>query len=164
MPLLIILLAVPTAEIFILIEVGGIIGTWPTIGLIVLTAMVGGAILRYQGLRTLQRARAQMARHQLPIMEIAEGATLAVAAVLLLTPGFFTDAIGALMLIPFLRRIVLIAVITRLKGRMARDFRGGAHRSGQDDHGPVIDGEYDRVDDEPEKDNSSTRNLPGPRT
>lgn len=163
MPLLIIMLAIPTAEIFILIEIGGIIGTWPTIGLIVLTAVVGGAILRYQGLRTLQRAREQIARQQLPIMEIAEGATLAVAAVLLLTPGFFTDAIGALLLLPFLRRMVLFLVVSRLQGRMAHGFRTG-HAPHQDPPGgPIIDGDFDHVDEAPKKDDTPHRDLPPPR-
>lgn len=162
MPLLIIMLAIPTAEIFILIEIGGIIGTWPTIGLIVLTAVVGGAILRYQGLRTLRRAREQIARQQLPVMEIAEGATLAVAAVLLMTPGFFTDAIGALLLLPFLRRMVLFAVVSRLQGRMSHGFRAGPSSDSDQPRGPVIDGEFDHVDEPPKADDAPPRDLPPP--
>ena len=94
MPLLLLLLAIPVGEVFIFLEVGSVIGTWPTIGLIVGTAVVGGLILRWQGLQTLARARQQLAANRLPVAEMAEGAALALAAVLLLTPGFFTDTLG----------------------------------------------------------------------
>ena len=144
MPLLLLLLAVPVGEVFIFLEVGGVIGTWPTIGLIIGTAVVGGLILRWQGLQTLARARRQLAANRLPVAEMAEGAALALAAVLLLTPGFFTDALGAALLLPPLRR----SLLRRVLARVAPHARGaGADPASTADGAEVIDGEYRVLDD-----------------
>ena len=150
MPLLLLLLAVPVGEVFIFLEVGSVIGTWPTVGLIVGTAVVGGLILRWQGLQTLARARRQLAANRLPVAEMAEGATLALAAVLLLTPGFFTDALGAVLLLPPLRRTLL----RRLLARLAPHRAAGAGPAAAADGARVIDGEYRVLDD--------THDEPGP--
>ena len=149
MPFLLLLLAVPVGEVFIFLEVGGVIGTWPTIGLIVGTAVVGGTILRWQGLQTLARARRQLAANRLPVAEMAEGAALALAAVLLLTPGFFTDALGTLLLLPPLRR----SLLRRLLARFAPQARYGDSDAGPAsgaEGGRVIDGEYTVLDETPE--------------
>jgi len=150
MPFLLLLLAIPVGEIFVFLEVGAVIGTWPTIGLIVGTAVLGGTILRWQGLQTLARARRQLAQNRLPVAEMAEGAALALAAVLLLTPGFFTDALGTLLLLPPLRRSLLRRVLARLgpRSRFA-DAAPGAD-PGAGGGGRVIDGEYQVLDDGPE--------------
>ena len=145
MPFILLLLAVPVGEVFIFLEVGGVIGTWPTIGLIVGTAVVGGTILRWQGLQTLARARRQLAANRLPVAEMVEGAALALAAVLLLTPGFFTDALGTLLLFPPLRRTLL----RRLIARLAPHARQAGPAPGSDGS-RVIDGEYTVLDDAPE--------------
>lgn len=139
MLLLLPLLAVPAAEIFIFIEIGGIIGSWSTIGLILGTALAGGTILRFQGLRTLARARAQLARQQLPVAEIADGAMLVIAAVCLLTPGFFTDALGVLLLFPWLRRAIARFALRRVRAAQSGKARGG-------EHGKIIEGEFSEVD------------------
>ena len=147
MPVLLLLLAVPTGEIFIFLEVGSIIGTWPTIGLIIGTAVMGGMILRWQGLQTLARARRQLAANKLPVAEMAEGAALALSAVLLLTPGFFTDALGILLLFSPLRRALLRALLARLAPG-ARTPAGPEPPAGD---ATIIDGEYQVLDeaDEP---------------
>ena len=149
MPLLLLLLAIPVGEVFIFLEVGGVIGTWPTIGLIIGTAVVGGVILRWQGLQTLARARQQLAANRLPVAEMVEGAALALAAVLLLTPGFFTDALGCVLLLPPLRRSLLRRVLARVAPH-ARHGEGGAGSASAADGGRVIDGEYRVLDDTPE--------------
>ena len=146
MPLLLLLLAVPVGEVFIFLEVGSVIGTWPTIGLIVGTAVVGGTILRWQGLQTLARARRQLAANRLPVAEMAEGAALALAAVLLLTPGFFTDALGAALLLPPLRRSLLRRLLTRLAPH-ARPAGADAGPSAAADGARIIDGEYQVLDE-----------------
>ena len=141
---LLLFLAIPAAEIYLFIEVGGQIGTWPTIAMIFGTAMIGGAILRYQGRQMIERAREQVARHEMPVAELARGAVLVVAALLLLTPGFITDAFGALLLIPFLRRLVLglllLAIRSRLRGKYRPAGPGGAASAGK-----VIDGEFEDI-------------------
>ena len=149
MPFILLLLAVPVGEVFIFLEVGSVIGTWPTIGLIVGTAVIGGMILRWQGLQTLARARRQLAANRLPVAEMAEGATLALAAVLLLTPGFFTDALGTLLLFPPLRRSMLRRLLARFAPHASQAGAGSGPASAADG-ARVIDGEYTVLDDAPE--------------
>lgn len=111
-PLLVtIFLIVPIIEIYILIQVGGLIGVIPTIGLVVLTAVIGAALLRTQGLHTYLRFNQALGEGRLPAAEILEGVALLIGGALLLTPGFFTDTIGFICLIPFSRR-ALIAWLT----------------------------------------------------
>ncbi len=162
MPLLLLLLAVPVGEVFVFLEVGSVIGTWPTVGLIVGTAVVGGLILRWQGLQTLARARRQLAANRLPVAEMAEGAALALAAVLLLTPGFFTDALGALLLLPPLRRTLLRRVLARLAPH-DRFAGAGAGPESTADGARVIDGEYRVLDDTHEPGPPGTRPHGGER-
>ncbi|HBS41581.1 MAG TPA: exlusion protein FxsA, partial [Oceanospirillales bacterium] len=103
MPLFILFVIIPVIEITVLIKVGGFLGLFPTIGLILLTAMIGVTLLRVQGLSTLMRASESMQRGGLPAKEMAEGFLLALAGALLLTPGFVTDTFGFLLLTPGIR-------------------------------------------------------------
>lgn len=96
-------IAVPLIEIAVFIQVGGLIGLWPTIALVLVTAVVGTSLLRAQGLATLSRAQASMQRGEMPLREVFDGACLLVAGVLLLTPGFVTDAMGLLLFLPPVR-------------------------------------------------------------
>lgn len=111
--LLILFFTVPLFEIWLLIKVGGWIGAIPTIGLVVFTAVLGALLLRSQGFGILHRARRMMAHGELPAMELLEGVVLAVSGVLLLAPGFFTDTLGFLLLIPPLRRRAVLWLLAR---------------------------------------------------
>jgi len=105
MPLLLILfLAVPLVEIYFLIEVGSEIGAGFTVFMVVLTAIIGAALVRHQGMTTLARAQSEMLQSRMPAVEVMEGAALLLAGAMLMVPGFFTDALGFLMLIPPLRQ------------------------------------------------------------
>lgn len=116
MPAFILLfLVVPLVEIYLLIEVGQVIGALPTVGLCVLTAVVGGALLRYQGFQTMMRAQQNLQRGQLPAIEMFEGVALAIGGALLLTPGFATDVVGFLCLIPWSRRAMIRAAMRRMQ-------------------------------------------------
>jgi len=99
-------ITVPVIEIALFIEIGGRIGVWSTIALVVLTAIIGTWLLRTQGLETLRRAQESAERNIFPVAELFDGICLLVAGVLLLTPGFLTDALGFLLMVPPLRRIV----------------------------------------------------------
>lgn len=127
------LLALPLIEIAGFVVVGGRIGAPATIGLTVLTAGAGLFVARLQGAGLLRRARDAFAHDESPVAEAVEGLALAAAGLLLLAPGFASDAAGALLLVPPLR----FAAVYWLLGRLARR-RGGA----------VIDGEFRRVDAE----------------
>lgn len=102
--LFILFLAVPLVEIYFLIKVGDVIGAGWTIIAVVSTAVIGAGLLRVQGASTLLRAQSSMLKGSLPAMEMMEGFALALSGVLLLTPGFFTDSFGFLLLIPPVRR------------------------------------------------------------
>jgi UPF0716 protein FxsA len=93
-------LLIPIVEIFLLIQVGGMIGAPWTILLVVLTAVIGVRLLKIQGVSTLTRAQKKMQTGQMPAQEMLEGMGLVVAGAFLLTPGFFTDTIGFLLLLP----------------------------------------------------------------
>lgn len=101
--LFILFLAVPLIEIYFLIQVGEVIGAWPTVLLVVLTAILGVWLLRWQGLTTLTRVQASLQHGELPAQAMLEGMLLLVAGALLLTPGFVTDSFGFLILVPPLR-------------------------------------------------------------
>jgi len=142
---LLLFLLVPLVEIWFLIEVGGVIGALPTVALVVLTAVIGAALARYQGLVTLQRLQATLARGEAPAIEMLEGGLLLVGALLLLTPGFFTDALGFACLIPLTRRALAWWAMKRFTlitpAGPASGPAGNTHQS------RTIEGEFHREDD-----------------
>ena len=139
-------LIVPFIEIYLLIKVGGIIGAGWTISLVVLTAVVGAALIRQQGFSTLFRIQQRMAENRLPAMELLEGIFLLFAGALLLTPGFFTDAVGFACLTPPLRRAFVRFLIDR--GLLhAAGVRGGTPGSPTGRKPQPLDGEYRKLDD-----------------
>ncbi len=105
--LFLLFLVVPLVEIYFLIEIGDVFGAGFTIFMVVLTALIGAALVRYQGFTTLSRAQAEMLNNRMPAMEVIEGALLLLAGALLLIPGFVSDAMGFLILIPPLRRTLV---------------------------------------------------------
>lgn len=111
--LLLLFLAVPLIEIYILIEVGGLIGAIPTVFMVVFTAVLGALLLQAQGISTLRRFQDTVARGQVPALEMLEGLFLLIGGALLLTPGFFTDAIGFACLITPLRRWMVKRMVRR---------------------------------------------------
>lgn len=110
------LILVPLVEIALFIVVGDQIGLWPTLAVIVATAIAGAALLRHQGVQTLRAAQTEMARGQAPVRHLAEGLLLFFAGALLLTPGFLTDALGFALLVPPVRALAA----GRLMGTLAR--------------------------------------------
>jgi len=111
--LFLLFVAVPFVEMLVLIEVGQVIGTLNTIGLVILTAIVGVSLLKNQGVATLFSARQKMESGQLPGTEMVEGILLAVAGALMLTPGFVTDSIGLLLMLPFVRKPMVSALLAK---------------------------------------------------
>ena len=141
---------VPLVEIYLLIEVGSVIGAFPTIFAVVFTAVLGAWLLRIQGFSTLRRVQQTAAQGGIPAIELLEGAMLLVAGALLLTPGFFTDAIGFLCLVPPVRRVMALWFfqrIFRFPGGRGGPGSGG-FQSGDSHHHHhrpnVIEGEYRR--------------------
>jgi UPF0716 protein FxsA len=102
---------IPVAEIALFIKIGGSIGLWNTLGLIILTAIIGTALLRAQGLSTLRRAQESFQRQIFPMTELFDGVCLLIAGVMLLTPGFATDAFGLALFIPWVRAAIRGALL-----------------------------------------------------
>ena len=139
---LLLFFTVPLVEIYVLLEVGGVIGALPTIGLVVLTAVIGAGLIRAQGLATLRRVQQQLEQGELPALGIIEAALLLVAGALLLTPGFVTDTVGFLILVPPLRRWAIQSFLAhriKMTGQAAGPETPG--RPG------AIEGEFRREDD-----------------
>ena len=156
-------IGVPLLEIAVFIQVGGAIGLWSTLGLVVLTAILGTWQLRSQGLATLNRARSQIDQGALPTRELFDGACLLVAGALLLTPGFVTDSVGFALFLTPVRDLLRDQLARRMKGHMETHvFVDGEEvrpqgASGQG-RGPVIDGDYSDVSEDDDPDRS--RSLP----
>ena len=146
--LLLLFLIVPIVEIYFLIEVGSLIGAFPTIFLVVFTAVLGAWLLRWQGFSTLGRIQQTTAQGGIPAVELLEGAVLIVSGALLLTPGFFTDAIGFLCLIPSLRQAAIVWAIKRFFNRSGpKPSSPFGHENAARPHKPkTIEGEYERED------------------
>ena len=126
--LLILFLTIPVIEIYLLIEVGSLIGALSTVVLVVFTAVLGAVLLRLQGFSTMQRVRGMLAQGEIPALEMMEGVVLLISGVMLLTPGFFTDAVGFLGLVPFLRRALIMLLIG--KGLLTMGNMAGAGSAG----------------------------------
>lgn len=105
----------PIAEMYLLIEVAGYINTWPTIGLVMLTAVIGVALLKRQGVATLTRGMSRLNAGEVPAREMAEGILLAVAGALLITPGFVTDTVGFVLLFPPSRMLIAQQMLQRVQ-------------------------------------------------
>jgi UPF0716 protein FxsA len=156
----ILFIVIPLVELYFIIVVGEIIGAFWTVVLVLMTAVIGVNLLRIQGMSTLTRAQRNMAQGQIPAMEMMEGVALAVAGVLLITPGFITDSIGFLCLIPASRQAIIKFLMARATVYTGFDNRSASWQSGHNQQKPgsespetkppkvgrTIEGEYRRED------------------
>ena len=113
-PFFIIFIGIPAIEIFLLIKIGSQVGALNTVALIFLTAIIGIYFAKLQGIQTLKSGMVNLYQNRMPIYEIMSGASIALAALLLIIPGFFTDFFGFLLLIPFTRKILFGLVVEYL--------------------------------------------------
>jgi UPF0716 protein FxsA len=153
--LLVLFIAVPVIEIGLFIQVGGFLGLWPTIALVLISAVVGASLVRSQGIRTLMTVQQRLQQGELPAQQILEGVLLAVAGILLLTPGFLTDAMGMVLLLPLPRAIVARHLMSKIA--VTNNFQAGFsqhagpfHQAGRSDsnQGQVYEGEFDKKQNE----------------
>jgi len=119
--ILISIIAIPIVEILLFIKIGENIGAINTVLLIIFTAMVGVFFARIQGIRTLKSGLMNLYQNRIPMYDILSGASIAFAAMLLILPGFFTDTIGFLLLIPITRRIIFSLIIKKKNNRVNND-------------------------------------------
>ena len=129
---------VPIVEIYLFIKIGAQIGAFNTILLIFVTAITGIIYARYEGLNTLRSAYSQIIKQETPAYEIISGAAIAFAALLLIIPGFATDVIGFLIILPITRKLILRKISTKIKKK-------------QTDKNNFIDGEFEDIEDDNDK-------------
>ena len=132
---LLLVILIPIAEIYLFIKIGSQIGAFTTISLIFVTAIIGVYYARYEGLNTLKSGVTQLYKNQMPLFELMSGAALAVAALLLILPGFATDLLGFLIIFPLTRKILFQL--------LSRKTKSEVHI--KDD---LIEGEYEDKDNE----------------
>ena len=126
---------IPTVEIYLFIKIGSQIGAFSTIFLVFFTAVVGVYYARYEGINTLRSGITQIIKNQIPAHELISGAAIAFAAVLLIIPGFATDLIGFLLIIPITRRLIL--------GRLNKKFENKETKKSN-----FIEGEFEDIEDD----------------
>ena len=136
--LLILIIGIPLIEIYLFIKIGSQIGAFNTVLLILTTAIIGVTYARYEGFNTLRSGINQLVKNEVPMYEIISGATLAFAALLLILPGFATDLIGILLIIPFTRKVILSRFINK------QDFK----RKEKKDY---IEGDYEDIGEDNDK-------------
>ena len=137
--LLILIIGIPLIEIYLFIKIGSQIGAFNTVLLIIITAIIGVAYVRYEGFNTLKSGIRQLIKNELPVYELVSGATLAFASLLLILPGFATDFFGILLVIPFTRKIILSRFIKTKNNKKNDDIKN------------YIDGDYEDLSDDNDK-------------
>jgi len=136
---LLLIILIPLVEIYLFIKIGSQIGAFNTISLILLTALLGVWYARYEGFNTLKSGISQIMKNEVPLYEIVSGAALAIAALMLILPGFATDLIGLLLIFPLSRKLIL--------GKFANKYS----KKNKNDVNEYIDGESEELDDKNKK-------------
>ena len=147
--LFLILVAVPIIEIGLFIEIGGALGTWPTLAIVIITAFIGTSLIRVQGRATLEALQNSVNKGGNPAFFLAHGALILVAGILLLTPGFFTDAVGLILMVPPIRSAIIKWGTARAQAKI--------YASAANNPGAPIEGEFEIVDDEKPGDSDWTK-------
>ena len=144
MLLLLVFFVTPIVEMYLLITVAGYIDAWPTIALVMLTAVIGVALLTRQGLATLTRGVSRMNAGEVPAQEMAEGILLAVAGALLLTPGFVTDAVGFVLLFPPSRQALVVLLLKRVEIHTTAPGAQAPEDAPAKSRPVIIEGDYEK--------------------
>ena len=137
-PILLLIILVPVIEIYLLIKIGSQIGAISTILLIFATAVIGIYYAKYEGLNTLKSGFAQLSKNETPGYEVISGAAIAFAALLLIIPGFATDALGFLLIFPLSRKIIF--------NKLSKKFKSNEKKNKN-----YIDGQFEDIEDDNEK-------------
>lgn len=143
-PLVILLLSAPLVELYVLIKVGGVVGAGWAVALVISTAVIGLALVRIQGFSVLSRISQTVARGEIPALPMLEGVSLFVAGAFLLLPGFLTDMLGFMLLVPPIRRGLIRFSIAYFV--VIHPFPGDRRASSREAGGAVLEGESQRLD------------------
>ncbi len=135
----IIFIGLPALEIFLMIKIGGKIGALNTIALIILTAIIGIYFARVQGIETLRSGISRLYQNKAPVYELISGASIAFAALLLIIPGFFSDFLGFLLLIPVTRKLIFKVTIKN------KSFSGSSNKESKTIDGEIVKKDKDEL-------------------
>jgi len=139
--------AIPLIEIYFLVQVGEQIGAGMTVLLVIITAVIGVTMLRQQGLRTLVKANQAMQAGKMPAQEMFDGFMLAAVGILLVTPGFFTDGLGFLFLVPAIRKALLQAILRNVTMQTHASFTSAHYSQRPDSQRPDLEKRSDHSED-----------------
>jgi UPF0716 protein FxsA len=160
------MIGVPILEIVVFIQAGDLFGLWPTVAAVIVTAVIGSALLRYQGLATIARAQESLAAGELPMTQVFDGLCILVGGAFLLTPGFITDSVGFLLLVPAVRSILRgwARQYLATRGQVHTWSAGGANRPNEPETKhrattTIIDGEFEEVPSDDENENTPSTGV-----
>ena len=153
--LFVLFIIIPIIEIFVLMQVGAVLGVWPTIGMVIFTAWLGAKYVRQQGISTLNSVQTKMAQGQMPSDEIVTALMLLVAGVLLVTPGFVTDFLGLSLLIPAVRHTIASSVMSHISSNNTsqQGFQFHSHSHGQNQNQSQNQDDFSKQPESPFQEN-----------
>jgi UPF0716 protein FxsA len=144
-------IVIPLIEVMLFITIGKYIGLWNTIIIIIITGVIGAILVKGQGITILNKALKEIKSNKIPIFSIFEGIAILVAGAFLLTPGFLTDTLGCILLIPKTRNLIINYITTRLKKRTVYKEKPTYYPDEEDKKNKIFEGNYEEIDDNKKK-------------
>ena len=142
---------IPLLEVMLFITIGKYIGLWNTIIIIIITGIIGAILVKNQGITILNKALEEIKSNKIPIFSIFEGIAILIAGAFLLTPGFLTDTLGCILLIPKTRNLIISYITTHLKKRTVYKEKSTYYPDEEDKKNKIFEGDYEEIDDNKKK-------------
>ena len=144
-------IVIPLIEVMLFITIGKYIGLWNTIIIIIITGIIGAILVKSQGITILNKALEEIKSNKIPILSIFEGIAILIAGAFLLTPGFLTDTLGCILLIPKTRNLIISYITTHLKKRTVYKEKSTYYPDEEDKKNKIFEGDYEEIDDNKKK-------------
>jgi len=144
-------IVIPLLEVMLFITIGKYIGLWNTIIIIIITGIIGAILVKSQGITILNKALGEIKLNKIPIFSIFEGIAILIAGAFLLTPGFLTDTLGCILLIPKTRNLIISYITTHLKKRTVYKEKSTYYPDEEDKKNKIFEGDYEEIDDNKKK-------------
>ena len=144
-------IVIPLLEVMLFITIGKYIGLWNTIIIIIITGIIGAILVKSQGITILNKALGEIKSNKIPIFSIFEGIAILIAGAFLLTPGFLTDTLGCILLIPKTRNLIISYITTHLKKRTIYKEKSTYYPDEEDKKNKIFEGDYEEIDDNKKK-------------
>tara|TARA_B100001013_G_C24410891_1_gene363886 strand:- start:184 stop:639 length:456 start_codon:yes stop_codon:yes gene_type:complete len=144
-------IVIPLLEVMLFITIGKYIGLWNTIIIIIITGIIGAILVKSQGITILNKALGEIKSNKIPIFSIFEGIAILIAGAFLLTPGFLTDTLGCILLIPKTRNLIISYITTHLKKRTVYKEKSTYYPDEEDKKNKIFEGDYEEIDDNKKK-------------